>query len=185
MAVRSFYRSTMFAVRSAWFVLKWGTVFGSIAWMFGAAGGGDILQRMGMGVGGGRNNPGIGDYLNTLLGSSPARRRPYRSQTSTSTRTKRPSRVDEPPTILDSFDKHRSYASRRQQAGPLNGDPVDAGGGAIEEVLDQLYGAWSENGQRLWETFGKVAGFVDLDEEEEGVASRTRSKAKKGRTKNR
>jgi len=192
LAIRSLYRSTIFAIRTAWFFLKWGTVVGGIAWMFGGGQGlGGALQHL-VGMGGrqfNNNNPNAGYDMGTWLDawltsptSPPRRNTRARSARQAKAKSKRPLRAGEqPPTVFDSFEAHRAYAARLREREREEAAAGGTGGGEgpLGQIYEQVQDAWVDNGKWWWETLGRVAGFMESDDEDEGQETGKRRSSRK------
>jgi hypothetical protein len=200
LAIRSAYRSTLFAIRTAWFMLKWSVVVGAIAYLFGGPQVGGALQHLVGGLGqAGRQfgfgmGPGaaydMGTWLDAWLTSptsSPRRKTRARTTRQAKAKSKRPLRAGQPPTVFDSFDAHKAYAERvraraRTEAQERTEPAYGEEGGNIEQIYQQVQDAWTDNGKRWWETFGRLAGFTNNEGEGRADSGR-RSKQGTGRSK--
>jgi len=192
LTIRSLYRSTMFAIRTAWWILKWSTIVGGVAYMFGGNQLGGGLQQI---VGGliGRqfnNNPNMGhnmaDWLDewfTSPVSQPRRKTRTRTARQAKAQSRRPLQADRPPTVFDSFEAHRAYAARAQERLQTENRANQEGSGNLEQVYEQVQGVWAENGKKWWETVGRMAGFVDDEEDEITSQSRRRTRHSKEKEK--
>jgi len=179
--LRSFYRTGKLLFRSTWFLLKWGTLIGIILWIFGA--GGDFIGEAVYGPGyqgQWRGQWRVGDYLDSFLMAQGRAGASSRSNTR-SARQKRPSRVDQPPSIFDSFQEHTAYANRRQKEA-RKAARVASQDSPIDEVLDQIRDTWTENGKELWNTFGRMAGFTEDLTDSRNTRDSQEQKVQKGRT---
>jgi len=150
-----------------------------VAYLFWGNQGGNGLQQVIQGLAGRNLNVNqMGTWLDAWL-SSPTSQSQTNSRRRRKAQSKRPKRrMDSPPTIFDSFEAHRAYAERvRAQEARDNSANDGEEGGNLEQIYEQIQDTWAENGKWWWETLGRLAGFIE-DEEEESTQGRRRTPSK-------